>query len=219
MTTALRKHAINYLLFFVGLSCMALGIALTTLASLGTTPISALPFVASLGFPASMGFFTVLLNMLLIVLQIGVLRRLQRKFPKEQYLQIPASIIFGSFIDFWMHVVPLPEVMTYGWSLLFLSLGILVVAFGVFVAVSADVVVMAGEGAVLVLSMLFHRDFGVIKTIFDTILVFLAVVLALLLFGELQGVREGTLLSAFLVGMIVKFFFSLKRSYHNARIR
>jgi uncharacterized membrane protein YczE len=215
MTTAQRKYAFRYFLFFIGLACMALGIALTTLANLGTTPISALPFVASLGFPASIGFFTILLNLLLIVLQIAILWRLQRKFPKEQYLQIPASIIFGSFIDFWMHVTPLPEVMTYSWSLLFLALGILGLAFGIFVAVSADVVVMAGEGAVLVLSMLFRRDFGVVKTVFDTILVFLAVVLSLLLFGELQGVREGTLLSAFLVGMIVKFFFSLKSRYRH----
>lgn len=208
MTTVLWKYAFRYLLFFIGLSCMALGIALTTLANLGTTPISALPFVASLGLPPSMGFFTASLNMLLIVLQIALLRR---KFPKEQYLQIPASIIFGSFIDFWMHFVPLPEVMTYSWSLAYLSLGILVLAFGIFVEVSADVVVMSGEGAVLVLAMVLRREFGVVKTVFDTSLVLLAVLLSLLLFGKLQGVREGTFVSALCVGFIVKFFFSLKR--------
>ncbi|MDL2209396.1 DUF6198 family protein [Desulfovibrio sp. OttesenSCG-928-O18] len=207
MTIAQRKYAFRYFLFFIGLSLMALGIALTTLANLGTTPISALPFVASLGLPPSMGFFTASLNMLLIALQIAILRG---KFPKEQYLQIPASIIFGSFIDFWMHVVPLPDTMTYSWSLVFLALGTLVLAFGIFVEVSADVVVMAGEGAVLVLAMLFRREFGLVKTVFDTSLVLLAVLLSLLLFGKLQGVREGTLVSALCVGFIVKFFFSLK---------
>lgn len=209
MTTAKRKYAFRYFQFFIGLSCMALGIALTTLANLGTTPISALPFVASLGLPPSMGFFTASLNMLLIALQIAVLRR---KFPKEQYLQVPASIIFGSFIDFWMHVVPLPEVMTYSWSLAYLALGTLVLAFGIFVEVSADVVVMAGEGAVLVLAMLLRREFGVVKTAFDTSLVLFAFLLSLLLFGKVHGVREGTLVSALCVGFIVKFFFSLKRA-------
>ena len=214
MTLAQRKYAFRYLVFFIGLSCMALGIALTTLANLGTTPISALPFVASLGFRPSMGFFTGVMNLGLIALQIAVLRK---KFPKEQYLQIPAALIFGSLIDFWMYLVPLPEVMTYGWSILYLALGTLVLAFGVFVEVSADVVVMAGEGAVLVLASLFRREFGIVKTLFDSTLVLLAALLSLALFGSLHGVREGTLVSAVLVGVIVKFFFSLKNRQDKGR--
>lgn len=208
MTLAQRKYAFRYFLFFIGLACMALGIALTTLANLGTTPISALPFVASLGLPPSMGFFTALMNLGLIVLQIAILRR---RFPKEQFLQIPAALMFGTLIDFWMHLVPLPEAMTYSWSMVYLALGILVLAFGVFVEVSADVVVMAGEGAVLVLATLFRRDFGVVKTIFDASLVLLAAILSLLMLGQLQGVREGTLISALCVGVLVKFFFGLRK--------
>ncbi len=207
MTREQKGYALRYLVFFFGLSCMALGIAITTLANLGTTPISALPFVASLGFSPSMGFFTCLINLCLVFLQIAILRR---KFPKEQYLQIPVSLLFGSLIDFWMYLVPLPEVMTYRFSLLYLATGAVVLAFGVFVEVSANVVVMAGEGAVLVLSTVLRRDFGVTKTLFDSTLVLLAVLLSLVQFGELRGVREGTLISAVSVGFIVRFFFRLR---------
>ena len=211
MTRAQGKYVFRYIVFFIGLSLMALGIALTTLANLGTTPISALPFVASLGFRPSMGFFTGVMNLGLVALQLAVLRR---KFPIEQYLQIPAALMFGSLIDFWMYLVPLPGVMTYSWSLLYLAIGTLVLALGIFVEVSADVVVMAGEGAVLVLSNLLRREFGAVKTAFDTTLVLLAALLSLLLFGQLHGVREGTLISAILVGFIVKFFFNLKKRMH-----
>lgn len=207
MTCEQQRRLFGYLIFFIGLSCMALGIALTTLANLGTTPISALPFVASMGFSPSMGFFTGLMNLGLVVLQIAILRR---KFPKEQYLQIPVSLAFGSLIDFWMYLAPLPPIMTYGYSLLYLAAGTLILAFGVFVEVSANVVVMAGEGAVLVLSTTFRREFGAVKTVFDSTLVLLAVLLSFALFGELRGVREGTLISAVSVGFIVRFFFHLR---------
>ncbi len=207
MTHAQRGHALRYLVFFVGLSCMALGIALTTLANLGTTPISALPYVASLGFSHSMGFFTGLMNLCLVGLQVAVMRR---KFPREQYLQIPASLVFGSLIDFWMYLVPLPETMTYWHSLAYLAAGTVVLAFGIVVEVSADVVVMAGEGAVLVLASLARKDFGIVKTLFDTTLVLLAAILSLVLFGKLEGVREGTLFSAVLVGLLAKSLFALR---------
>lgn len=208
MAHSKRKYVfLRYIIFFIGLSCMALGIALTTLANLGTTPISALPFVASLGFSPTMGVFTGLMNLALVGFQGAVLRR---KFPREQYLQIPAALLFGSLIDAWMYLVPLPATMTYAYSLLYLAMGTLVLAFGIFVEVSADVVVMAGEGAVLVITTLLRREFGVIKVAFDITLVALAAALSLLLFGEVRGVREGTLISAVLVGFVVRFFFRLK---------
>lgn len=207
MTEGQKRYLFRYLVFFFGLSCMALGIAITTLAELGTTPISALPFVASMGFTPSMGFFTGLINLLFVFLQLALLRR---KFPKEQFLQIPISFLFGLFIDFWMRLVPLPETMTYAYSLLYLAAGTVVLAFGVFVEVSANVVVMAGEGAVLALAAVFRRDFGIVKTLFDSTLVLLAVLLSFLLFWDLHGVREGTFISAVSVGSIVRFFFRLR---------
>ena len=209
-----RNYLFRYLLFFFGLACMALGIALTTLANLGTTSISALPFVASLGFRPSMGFFTGVMNLALVGLQIAVMRG---KFPREQYLQIPVSLMFGPLIDFWMYLVPVPEVMSYWQSLGYLAAGTLALAFGVFVEVSADVVVMAGEGAVLVLASFFRKDFGIVKTLFDITLVLLAVILSLSLFRELRGVREGTVISAVCVGFIVKFFFGLRNRFKKSK--
>ena len=155
-----------------------------------------------------MGFFTFLMNLALVLFQIAVLRR---RFPKEQYLQIPAALMFGSLIDFWMYLTPVPDLMTYPLSLAYLAAGTLVLAFGIFVEVSADVVLMAGEGAVLVLASLIRKEFGFTKTAFDVTLVLTAALLSLTLFGQLRGVREGTLISAVLVGLLVRFFFSLRK--------
>lgn len=203
----LLRYAARYALFFAGIFFMAFGIALTTKANLGTTPISALPYVASLGLGASLGTFTMLLNMVLVLMQVLVMRR---RFPRVQYLQIPASLLFGLFIDFSMATVPDIAGGGYGVQLAYLAAGTVVLAFGIFVEVSADVVMMAGEGAVMVLTPVTHRDFGMVKVAFDATLVVLATALSLLLFKDLHGVREGTAVSALCVGFVVKFFFALR---------
>ncbi len=193
---------------------MTLGIALTTKADLGTTPIASLPYVASLGLGASMGIFSFVMNMALVIMQVAVMRK---KFPKIQYLQIPASVFFGLFIDFFMNMLPTASGGVYAHKLLFLAAGTVVLAFGVFMSVSANVVVMPGEGAVMVLSLISRRDFGIMKVIFDSTLVFTAIALSLVLFYDFKGVREGTLISAFTVGFIVRFFFGLQKKFATGR--
>ncbi len=208
MSAKQNKYILRYLLLFIGISFMALGIALTTKANLGTPPITSLPYVASLGFTPSLGAFTTLLNMAFVAMQVLLLGK---KFPKMQFLQIPTSLLFGFFIDFWMMLVPVPPEGVYMYKLLFVGAGILVLAFGIFVEVSADVVMMPGEGAVLVLALVTRRDFGILKVAFDSTLVFLAVMLSFMLFQDLRGVREGTILSAVSVGLVVRFFFAVRK--------
>ena len=86
----------RYILFLIGLFVNALGVSLVTKASLGTSPISSIPYVLSLNFPFTLGNFTIVFSILLIVLQILILRK---NFKLENILQIPVSIAFGYFID------------------------------------------------------------------------------------------------------------------------
>ena len=65
----------RYLLFLVGLFVNALGVSLVTKASLGTSPISSIPYVLSLNFPLTLGNFTIIFSIFLIVLQIIILRK------------------------------------------------------------------------------------------------------------------------------------------------
>ena len=63
------------MIFLVGLALNSLGVALVTKASLGTSPISSIPYVLSLNFSASLGMFTILFSLLLIALQLILLRK------------------------------------------------------------------------------------------------------------------------------------------------
>lgn len=211
MTATPRHLLLRWLTFLAGIFCMALGIAITTRAELGTTPITSLPYVASLGFSPSMGFFTIIMNLALVGMQVLVMRATGRHFPRIQYLQIVVSLLFGFLIDFWMVIIPDFAAQPYALRLLALAAGTVVLAFGVFVEVSADVVMMPGEGAVMVLSLVSQRDFGLLKSAFDVSIVLMGVLLSLALFQELRGIREGTLVSAVCCGLVVKAFFSLKK--------
>ena len=65
----------RYLLFLAGLFINALGVSLVTKASLGTSPISSIPYVLSLNFPFTLGNFTIVFSIFLILLQILILRK------------------------------------------------------------------------------------------------------------------------------------------------
>lgn len=85
----------RYGIFLIGLFINSLGVSLITKANLGTSPISSIPYVLSLEFPWSMGVFTILFNVLLVILQLILL---QKKFKPEYWLQIPVAALLVGFL-------------------------------------------------------------------------------------------------------------------------
>ena len=81
----------RYILFFCGVLCAALGIALITLAGMGTSAVSSLSYVLTFVFPGlSLGVFTFLVNCTMLVGQVLLLRH---RFQSIQLLQIPATLL------------------------------------------------------------------------------------------------------------------------------
>lgn len=193
----------RYLLFLVGLFINALGVSLVTKASLGTSPISSIPYVLSLNFPLTLGNFTILFSILLILLQLLILRK---NFKWENILQIPVSIAFGYFIDLTMYLFFWVNPQNYVVKLLALLAGCIVLGFGVYMEVLADVVMLPGESFVRAIVQTWNTNFGTTKILFDSSMTVIAGVLSFLFFGKLNGVREGTIIAALLVGFIARVF-------------
>ena len=191
----------RYLLFLVGLFINSLGVSLVTKASLGTSPISSIPYVLSLNFPFTLGNFTIIFSLLLIALQILILRK---NFKIENILQIPVSIAFGYFIDFTMYLLFWVNPQDYFMKVIALLLGCLVLGFGVYIEVVADVVMLPGESFVRAIVQTWNTNFGTTKIIFDTSMAVIAAVLSFVFAGKLNGVREGTIIAALLVGFIAR---------------
>ena len=147
----------RYLLFLIGLFVNALGVSLVTKASLGTSPISSIPYVLSLNYPFTLGNFTIFFSIFLILLQILILRR---NFKMENILQIPVSIAFGYFIDLTMYLFFWVNPQNYLVEIIALLAGCFVLGFGVYLEVVADVVMLPGESFVRAIVQTWNTNFG-----------------------------------------------------------
>lgn len=192
----------RYLLLLVGLSIMVFGVAFSIKASLGTSPISSVPYVVSLFTSLTVGTATITMHCVFILLQILILRK---NYHPIQLMQLPVAFFFGYLTDFGVWAVRGIHCDTYWQQWLVCLAGILLVAVGVSFEVKAGVIVLAGEGVVLAICKVFPKvKFGYMKVGFDVTLVIIACILSLSFTGQLQGVREGTVAAALLVGMLAK---------------
>ena len=193
----------RYIIFLVGLFVNSLGVSLITKANLGTSPISSIPYVLSLNFPLTLGNFTIIFSILLIILQLFILRK---NFKLEHLLQIPISLLFGYFIDLTMLLFSFVNPTAYIAKLIYLLIGCVILGFGVYMEVLADVAMLPGESFVRAIVQTWHREFGSTKVCFDVSMAVIAAALSFILAHRLDGVREGTVIAALLVGFLARQF-------------
>ena len=104
------------------------------------------------------------------------------------------------YLFFWVN----PQ--NYFIKVITLILGCLVLGFGVYIEVVADVVILPGESFVRAIVQTWHTNFGTTKIIFDSFMTIIAGVLSFIFSGRLNGVHEGTVIAALLVGFIARLF-------------
>lgn len=206
----------RWFLFFFGLWVMTVGIALTVHADLGTTPISTVPAVLATATPLSFGVLTILLSLIFVLGQVLLLRG---RFAPFQFWQLLVAVIFGALCDLSLAMTSFLQPESYLSRWLLVVLGAVLVSFGVFTQVLPRILYGPGEGIVVALAMVTRWRFGTVKQCFDWSQVALAVLLSLILVGELVGVREGTVFAAFAVGGLVKIYqriyeTALRRRHH-----
>ncbi len=192
----------RYVIFIVGIFINSLGVCLITKANLGTSPISSIPYVLSLNFPFSLGSFTILFSLFLILLQLLILKN---NFKLEQMLQIPVSIVFGYFIDLCMVTFKSVQPGGYIAKILCLLAGCFILGMGVYLEILADVVMLPGEAFVRAVVFRWKTEFGITKVAFDITMTVVAGIVSFCFTKRLYGVGEGTIVSAVLVGFIARF--------------
>ena len=158
----------RYLLFAIALFINAMGIAYITKAALGTSPITSVTYVASMFTPLTMGQWTIILNLLFVLLELPFMTRRQVKEDLRMYVsQIVITFFFGLCIDLCMFIIQDLNPMVYISKIANLLIGCVILAVGIALEVKADVAMMAGEYFVRVLVKKFHKDFGYLKLAFD----------------------------------------------------
>lgn len=193
----------RYIFLLVGLFVNGLGVSFITKAGLGTSPITSIPYTLSLGFTPTVGMFTLVFNIFLIILQVILLRR---NFQLQNLLQLPIIALFSFFIDLTMSLLGFIQPETYVLKVISLVIGCLILGFGVFMEMVANVAMLPGEATVRAVSDVFSTDFGKTKIAFDSSMTIIAAILSFIMFKHLDGVSEGTIVAAILVGFIARLF-------------
>ena len=195
------SRARRWLLFGVGLLLAGTGVAMSTRPQLGTSPISSLPYVTTLCAPWSLGCATVAVNVLFILVQAWLLGH---SFGWRHLLQLPTLVAFGVCIDLGMWLTSLWVPESYVLRLLETVLGCVVLAAGIAMQLRADISMMPGDSLIRVVSDKWRLQFGLVKICFDSAIVLSAIAVSLCFLHRVEGVREGTVLAALLVGTFVR---------------
>lgn len=196
-----RKLAV----YCIGLFLIAFGVSISIISDLGVSPVNSMPYVISNIINVDLGICVTTVLCIFIFLQFLILRR---DFKIINVFQIACSWIFGVFVDItneWSgtHLSP-PS--NYFIAICMLIISMILIAIGVIFYLQADVLLLPSEGVMNALSIKTGMKMSTCKMIFDVSVVIIAISLSLIFLGKLEGVREGTVIAAFGVGIIMKLF-------------
>ena len=186
-------------IYLAGMTLLALGITLTTLAGLGASAIVSVPYTISRGFGLNFANLTLIFYCSFVAAEFVINGKRRRWL---DLLQIPVSILFTRFMALFQWGIPyqsgfLPT------DLLVLLLGILFTGIGAATAVDMMLIPNPGDGIVNSISLRSGKELGFCKNCFDIGCVTCALILGTLFGSPLLGIGLGTLLSMLGVGRVM----------------
>jgi hypothetical protein len=188
----------------IGTCFISLGIAVMSKASIGMSPISCFPYVMSLIYSKlTLGEWVLAWNALFAILQIPIMGK---EYKLYLLTQIPLAFLLGYCTDFAKFLIQGIPVNSYFISALFVVLGTMFTALGVYLTVNAKLIMNGPEAFVRAVSDKTHIKFGTLKSIFDISNMLLAIIVSAVIFHKLYGVREGTVFAAVFTGIFVNIY-------------
>lgn len=197
------QWATRVVIYIIGLFFMAMGVAFAVNSDLGVSPVTSLPYVVSLISGTALSTCVIIVYGTYILLQILILRK---EFRIINLTQIIFSSIFGYFTDFTKWLLGDFALPTYAGQLAMLAISIVMVAFGVFLYLEVDLVSMPMEGLTQAIAKKLNKPFHNVKVVVDCASVVIGITLSFVFLHGLFGIREGTVITAIVVGKIMGLF-------------
>lgn len=203
------KQAVkNYALFLIGLFIASMGVALSTKAGLGTSPVSAVPFsISIINHALTFGWWLNMWSLGQIIIQVLVLRNKCK--PLEIAIQVVLALAYGYLTDFSCVLIADLQVNNYFAQFVMMILSCFVLGFGIWIQLKGGVAMLPGEAMNRAISEATGKRYENVKIIFDVLYIVVAGVICFLWFGRLDGVREGSIIAAVVVGNIIKLYSTL----------
>lgn len=193
----------RYTLFIIGLFIASLGVAFSTKAGLGTSPVSSIPYSVSLiSSIFSFGGWLNILSILQITIQVILLKT--QCNPVEIAIQTILAFVYGYLTNFSCHLINGITPKSYAECFFYMILSCFILAFGIWVQFMGKVAMLPGEAMNRAIAQVTGKSYENVKIFFDVLYIVISVIICLLFLGRLEGVREGSIIAAFLVGYIIK---------------
>jgi len=193
-------------LYIGGLFFLTLGVSLSIQAGLGVSPVSSLAYALVLTSGLSIGITTVLANILFILVQIILSKRMDIK---DLMLQLIISVVFGFFMDatlFLVQLLPTPESIVL--RCVYLIISLFVVSAGLIGYFTAKLPLMPYDALTYVISEQFKIKFSKAKITGDLINVFVAAIMGLVFIQSFGAIGIGTIVAAYFIGKILGWMIS-----------
>ena len=201
----IRKLLPRYGIFIAGLFIASMGVAFSAKAGLGTTPVASIPYSVSLISPLlSFGGWLNLLSVLQIAVQVVVMRF--RCNYAEIAVQTVLAFVYGYLTNLSCYIIRDIQLPAYISRFVFMLLGSVILALGIWVQVKGGVAMMPGEAMNRAISAATGRRYENVKILIDVLYIAAAAVICLVFLHRLEGVREGSVIAAVLVGSVIKFY-------------
>lgn len=206
MSERKKEHLFErYLLFIIGLFIASMGVAFSTKAGLGTSPVASVPYSVSLVLTSiSFGMWLNVLSIIQISIQIILLRKKCK--PLEIFIQTILAFAYGYLTNFSCWLIRSIEMHNYLERFIFMFLGCLILAFGLWIQFKGRVAMLPGEAMNRAIAEVTGKKYENIKIFFDLFYIALSVVICLVFLHELKGVREGSVIAAVIIGLLIKLF-------------
>jgi uncharacterized membrane protein YczE len=190
----MRRTRMEYLFYVCGILILTLGITLTILSSIGTSPFDALLVGLFRTVGLTIGSWEIVLGGVLVLFNAIAQRR------RPEYLALLTAFITGVGIDFWLFMLREwihPDTLI--GQTICLVLGMVIVGIGVAAYLQANIAPIPMDRSMLVVQELTGLDVTLSRALINVVLVILA-----FMFNGPIGV--GTLIITFFAGVLIKFF-------------
>ncbi|WP_230417468.1 YczE/YyaS/YitT family protein [Paraburkholderia polaris] len=203
-TGSLKRRWITYV---VGIYVLTLGLSLAIRAGIGISPQSSLTRTMTLVYkPLSQGTYNFMLELVMLFLTYLVARK---DFKLKNFASLIPAFVLASCLDLNLMLTRSIALQDYFPKLSLLIFADALLAFGLFLMIRANLVLMPID---MFVNTLFKRTglkWGDIKTTFDCTLLVISAVIGFTLLGGPKFIREGTFMNAILVGQYIKLYFFL----------
>lgn len=121
-------------------------------------------------------------------------------------VQTVLAFVYGYMTDFSCRLLSRIQPASYAEKFLLMLVGCIVLALGIWIQYKGGVAMLPGEAMNRAISLKTGKRYENVKILFDILYIVIAGLICFVFTGKLQGVREGSVIAAVLVGTLIKLY-------------